>query len=337
MNIRENISLKPYNTFGIDVQTRFFIELLTEEDVFSFFSSGNSFPKPHLFIGGGSNMLFTKNFPGTVVRISTKGIKAEEENNDFVIVSAASGENWDDFVKHCVGRGWGGLENLSLIPGNVGTGPIQNIGAYGVEIKDVITEIEAIHLETLAKVLLSNEQCEFGYRDSIFKGKAKGKYFILSVRFRLSKHPELRLDYGTIREELKTMNVINPGISDVRDAVCRIRERKLPDPVKIGNAGSFFKNPVVSEEKFLELKEKYPSIACFPSGDSYKIAAAWMIERCGWKGKREGDAGVHQDQPLVLVNYGHATGSEILQLANQVSDSVFKEFGIRLEAEVNIY
>jgi UDP-N-acetylmuramate dehydrogenase len=337
MTVRENISLKPYNTFGIDVKTRFFIELLTEEDVFSFFSSGNDFPKPFLFIGGGSNMLFTKNFEGTVIRISTKGISITEENDDFVVVRAASGENWDDFVKYCVEKGWGGLENLSLIPGNVGTGPIQNIGAYGVEIKDVIIDIEAIHLETFEKAVLSKDVCEFGYRDSIFKGKAKGKYFILSARFRLLKHAEPKLDYGTIREELQVMNVTTPSIADVRKAVCRIRQRKLPDPIKIGNAGSFFKNPVVSEEKFLELKNRYPAIVSFPQGDCYKIAAAWMIEKCGWKGRRIGDAGVHEHQPLVLVNHGSANGNEILQLANQVSDSVFKEFGIRLEAEVNIY
>ena len=337
MIIREYISLKPYNTFGIDIKARFFIELLTEDDVFSFFSSVNDFPEPHLFIGGGSNMLFTKDFSGTVIRVGTKGIGVEEENDDFVVVRVAAGENWDDFVRYCVEKGWGGLENLSLIPGNVGTGPIQNIGAYGVEIKDVILDIEVFRIETMVKTVLSGEECEFGYRDSIFKGRDKGKYFILSVRFRLSKHPDLKLDYGAIREELQAMKVSDPTIADVRNAVCRIRQRKLPDPQKTGNAGSFFKNPVVSEAKYLELKERYPSIVSYPSGACYKIAAAWMIEHLGWKGKRAGDAGVHEHQPLVLVNYGSATGKEILQLADMVSESVFNEFGVRLETEVNVY
>ena len=282
-------------------------------------------------------MLFTKNFSGTVIRIGTKGIGVEEENDDFVVVRVAAGENWDDFVRYCVEKGWGGLENLSLIPGNVGTGPIQNIGAYGVEIKDVILDIEVFRIETMVKTVLTGEECEFGYRDSIFKGRDKGKYFILSVRFRLSKHPDLKLDYGSIREELQAMKVSVPTIADVRNAVCRIRQRKLPDPQKTGNAGSFFKNPVVSEAKYLELKERYPAIVSYPSGACYKIAAAWMIEHLGWKGKRAGDAGVHEHQPLVLVNYGSATGKEILQLADLVSKSVFKEFGVRLETEVNVY
>ena len=337
MTIQENISLKPYNTFGIDVKTRFFIELLTEEDVSSFLSGSRELQKPFLFIGGGSNMLFTKDFAGTVVRICTKGIESVNENDDFMLVKAASGESWDDFVKYCVGMGWGGLENLSLIPGNVGTGPIQNIGAYGVELKDVFVDLEAIHIETLEKVVLSKEQCEFGYRDSIFKGKGKGKYFILSVSLLLSKHSDLKLDYGTIREELKTMNRINPTISDVREAVCRIRGRKLPDPGQIGNAGSFFKNPVISKQRFILLKKQFPGVVSFPQDEGYKIAAAWMIEQCGWKGKRSGDAGVHENQPLVLVNYGSATGEEILHLANLIIDSTERKFGIRLEPEVNIY
>jgi UDP-N-acetylmuramate dehydrogenase len=337
MTIHENISLKPYNTFGIEVNTKFFIELMSEEDTFSFFSSADEYPHPFLFLGGGSNMLFTKDFPGTVVRLCTKGITIEEEDDDSVLVRAASGENWDDLVKFCVGKGWGGLENLSMIPGNVGTGPIQNIGAYGVEIKDVIFDIEAIHLETLEKVVLSMEQCEFGYRDSIFKGKEKGKYFILNVSFRLSKHPELKLDYGTICDELKIMNRLNPTISDVREAVCRIRGRKLPDPVKIGNAGSFFKNPVISKDQFLRLKEQYPAVISYPQANGCKIAAGWLIEQCGWKGKRYGDAGVHDTQALVLVNYGKATGEEILSLGYRIIDSVEKKFGIRLEPEVNIY
>jgi len=337
MTIHENISLKPYNTFGIDVKTRFFVELLTEEDVFSFFSSASDFPKPFLFLGGGSNILFTKDFTGTVIRLCTKGIRIIEEDNDSILVRSASGENWDDFVKYCVEKGWGGLENLSMIPGNVGTGPIQNIGAYGVEIKDVISAIETILLETHEKVVLSGKQCKFGYRNSIFKGKEKGKYFILSVSFRLSKKSDLKLDYGTIREELQLMNRFEPTIADVREAVCNIRARKLPDPEQLGNAGSFFKNPLISRQLFLNLKDSFPGIVTFPQDEGYKIAAAWMIEQCGWKGKRYGNAGVHENQPLVLVNYGKATGDEILSLANRIMDSVEEKFGIRLDPEVNVY
>jgi UDP-N-acetylmuramate dehydrogenase len=337
MTIHENISLKSFNTFGIEAKTRFFIELLTEEDVFSFFSAFKGYPKPFMFLGGGSNMLFTKDFPGTVVRLCTKGIQVVEEDNDSVLVRAASGENWDGFVKFCVEKGWGGLENLSMIPGNVGTGPIQNIGAYGVELKDRFVELEALRIDTLEKVVLSKEQCEFGYRDSIFKRREKGKFFILKVSFRLLKQPELNLDYGTIREELQTMNRLSPTISDVREAVCRIRGKKLPDPVQMGNAGSFFKNPSISRQQFINLKERFPGVVSYPQEDAYKVAAAWMIEQCGWKGKRYGDAGVHENQPLVLVNHGSATGEEILNLANQIIQSVEEKFGIRLEPEVNIY
>jgi UDP-N-acetylmuramate dehydrogenase len=337
MTVRENISLKPFNTFGIEVNTRFFIELVTEEDVFRFLSSSGEYPEPFLFLGGGSNMLFTRDFTGTIIRLCTTGIEVVEEDNDSVLVRTASGENWDGFVNYCVEKGWGGLENLSMIPGNVGTGPIQNIGAYGVELKDTFVELEAIRTDTLEKVILKGEQCEFGYRDSIFKRRGKGKYFILNVSFRLSKQPELKLEYGTVRDELKTMNRPEPTISDVREAICRIRGRKLPDPARIGNAGSFFKNPVISQQQFASLKERFPGIVSFVQNDGIKIAAAWMIEQCGWKGKRYGDAGVHENQPLVLVNHGSATGEEILHLANRIINSVDEKFGIRLEPEVNIY
>jgi UDP-N-acetylmuramate dehydrogenase len=337
MIIIENTSLKSFNSFGINVKAGFFIELLTEEDVFAFFSSTERFSKPFLFLGGGSNILFTKDFPGTVIRLCIKGIAVEEEDADSVLVRAAAGENWDHFVNYCVERGWGGLENLSMIPGNVGTGPIQNIGAYGAEIGDVIQDLEVLETETLEKVVLTRGECRFGYRDSIFKSSAKGKYFILSVRFRLSKKPRLKLDYGTIRDELQTMHVLSPAIADVREAVCRIRTRKLPDPVKIGNAGSFFKNPVITEDQYEHLKKEFPAMVSFPAENGFKIAAGWLIEQCGWKGKRFGDAGVHENQALVLVNYGSATGEEILVLANRIIVSVEEKFGIHLDPEVNIY
>ena len=338
MTIHENISLKPYNTFGIDVKTRFFIELMTEEDVFSFFSSSRQYPKPFLFLGGGSNMLFTKDFPGTVVRLCTKGITIVEEDENSVLIRAASGENWDGFVNFCVSKGWGGLENLSMIPGNVGTGPIQNIGAYGVELKDKIEDLEALRIETLEKVVLSKEQCEFGYRDSIFKGRERGKYFILNVRFRLSKQPELKLDYGTIREELQAMNRINLTISDVREAVCSIRHRKLPDPVRIGNAGSFFKNPTVTAEQCQDIIAREPRLVHYQLADGrFKLAAAWLIDACGWRGKSVGNAAVYEKQALVIVNKGGlnqpCTGGEVVTLAQAIQTSVYERFGIRLEHE----
>ena len=336
MTIQENISLQHFNTFNIDIKTRFFIELLVEEDIFSFLSNAKQFPKPFLFLGGGSNVLFTGDYPGTVIRISTKGISASQINSNEVLVTAIAGENWDNLVKFTMENEWGGLENLSLIPGNVGTSPVQNIGAYGVELKDSFDQLEAIHIETLERKVFSKADCQFGYRESIFKKKMKGEYLILNVTFRLSKHPLLKIDYGTIRQELQLMNINHPTIADVRETVCRIRRSKLPDPSVIGNAGSFFKNPVISNEHFLLLIEKFSGIIYFQQKSNFKISAAWLIEQCGWKGKRTGDAGVHEKQPLVLVNYGSATGDQILSLAAQIIRSVEEKFGITLEPEVNI-
>jgi UDP-N-acetylmuramate dehydrogenase len=336
MLVHENSSLKPYNTFGIDVKTLFLVELLTEEDVFLFLSDQGRFPKPFLLLGGGSNLLFTKDFQGTVIRICTKGVSITEENEKEVFVRAAAGENWDDFVRFTVEKGWGGLENLSLIPGNVGTSPVQNIGAYGVELKDTFDHLNAIHIATSKHTVFTNAICRFGYRESVFKEELKGEYLILDVTFRLFKDPLLKLDYGTIRQELQVMQILRPTIADVREAVCRIRRNKLPDPSELGNAGSFFKNPLISEEFFLELKKRFPEMVHFAQDENVKIAAAWLIEQCGWKGKRIGDAGVHQNQPLVLVNYGTATGKEILDLSSEIITSVELKFGIRLEPEVNV-
>jgi UDP-N-acetylmuramate dehydrogenase len=336
MQILENISLKPYNTFGIDATAKYFAELFTEDDVLSFLSTHRAAAAPILILGGGSNILFSKNFEGTVVRISTKGIEMREEDDDSVVINANAGERWDDVVKYCVDHGWGGLENLSLIPGNVGTSPVQNIGAYGVEMKDVLYSLEAINLETHEKRMFTPAECELEYRESVFKEHLKGKYMILNVTFRLSKEPVLNLGYAQIREEMDEMSVDQPSIQSVREAVIRIRRRKLPDPAEIGNAGSFFKNPVVLEDKLLELKEKFPFIVFYTQRNEFKIPAAWLIEQCGWKGKRFGDAGVHVHQPLVLVNYGNATGGEILDLAHRIRESVSERFGILLEQEVNV-
>ncbi|MCX6243989.1 MAG: UDP-N-acetylmuramate dehydrogenase [Bacteroidetes bacterium] len=336
MQIRENISLKPYNTFGIDAKARWFAEAQTTEEIIAFLTGPDEPRHPLLILGGGSNVLFTKDFPGTVLKISTKGITVADENEDEVLVRANAGEQWDDLVRFCVEKGWGGLENMSLIPGNAGTSPVQNIGAYGVEIKDRLVELTSWDLQTNVKKIFTNEECRFGYRDSIFKTIYKGRYVILDVTFRLKKNPVLCLDYGNIKDELVAMNIEKPDIAAVREAVCTIRRRKLPDPLVAGNAGSFFKNPVIPESQFLELKEKFLAIVSFPQNDGIKLAAAWLIESCGWKGKREGDAGVHPNQPLVLVNYGNATGQEILQLSQEVKDSVYQKFGVLLETEVNV-
>ncbi|MEI6900067.1 MAG: UDP-N-acetylmuramate dehydrogenase [Bacteroidota bacterium] len=335
MVIKENISLKPYNTFGIDVSTRVFAELFSEEDILSFLSSSQSYPKPFLFLGGGSNLLFTQHFSGTVVKISTKGMRVMKEGGNEVFVTAASGENWDDLVKFTVENGWGGLENLSLIPGSVGASPIQNIGAYGVEVKDSIEQVEAIELLSFERRVFSSKECAFGYRDSIFKGELRDRYLILNVTFKLHSSPALKLDYGSIQEEISKAGITSPSAGDVREAVCTIRRSKLPDPNVTGNAGSFFKNPVIPIEQFRSLKVRFPQMGSFPSGDEVKLAAAWLIEQCGWKGKHQGNAGVHEKQPLVLINCGGATGKEIMQLSNEIIKSVKEKFGVMLEREVN--
>jgi UDP-N-acetylmuramate dehydrogenase len=336
MEILEDYSLKPYNTFGIDVRARYFTEALSEEDIVKLAKNLREDFHPLLILGGGSNILFTKDYPGTVMKISTKGMSVIKEDDDSVWVKAEAGENWDDLVKYCVEQGWGGLENLSAIPGNAGTCPVQNIGAYGVEIKDTFDELEAFDLISKEKKNFRNEECEFGYRESIFKLKHKGRFIILNVTFRLSKKPRLSLDYGNIGEELTTMNVIHPEIADVRKAVCSIRARKLPDPAVMGNAGSFFKNPVILQDQFEVLKNSFPGLVSFPQDGKIKLAAAWMIEQCGWKGKRIGNAGVHATQPLVLVNHGNAKGSELLSLGEEIKKSVLERFGVTLETEVNV-
>ena len=334
MKYLEDISLKPYNTFGIDVRARFFAEALTEEDIIGLTGNLQDIHFPLLILGGGSNVLFTKDFPGMVLKISMKGIHVIKEDEDSVWVKASAGENWDDLVKFCVDNGWGGLENLSAIPGNAGTSPVQNIGAYGVEMKDTFSELETFNLESKVKKIFSKEECKFSYRESIFKSKYKGRFIILDVTFRVLKKPVLHLDYGNIKEELTLMTADRPGIADVREAICRIRSRKLPDPAVIGNAGSFFKNPVILPQQFENLKQSFPGIVSFPQEGKIKLAAAWMIEQCGWKGKRVGNAGVHSTQPLVLVNHGNATGPEIINLSDEIRQSVYKKFGVVLETEV---
>ena len=333
--IQDNISLKPYNTFGMDVKATAFTEITSESQVPALLKLVNTYPGKTLFLGGGSNVLFTGDFDGLAVHIATRGIEIVDEDEEFVYVRGKAGENWDDFVRFCVERGYGGLENLSLIPGNVGSAPIQNIGAYGVEIKDTFYMLDAIALRSGEFREFYNQECDFGYRSSVFKYELKGQYLILSVTFRLSKNPEINISYGSIKDQLSLMG-LTADIQTIADAVCQIRRSKLPDPKEIGNAGSFFKNPVIPQAQFTEIQAEYPDIPSYPAKDGVKLAAGWLIEKCGWKGHREGDAGVHAKQALVLVNYGSATGAQMVALAYKIKDSVKEKFGVDIEPEVNI-
>lgn len=334
---QRNLSLKPFTTFGIDVRASEFTTVSSLDELRNVTTELQAKHTPMLILGGGSNLLITRDFEGCVVKIDNKGIEIVSENEDFVRVKASAGENWHDFVMWCVGRGYGGIENLSLIPGNVGSSPIQNIGAYGVEMKDSFESLEAFHIDKGEVLTMKREDCRFGYRDSIFKQELKGKAVIWAVTFRLSKHPVVQIDYGAIQEELKSMGCSNPGIAEVSQAICNIRQSKLPDPAVTGNAGSFFKNPTIGAEQADFLKASYPGLVAYylPDGN-VKLAAGWLIEQCKWKGFRRKDAGVHEKQALVLVNYGQATGSEILKLAEEIQQSVLEKFDVLLEMEVNI-
>lgn len=335
MKLQENVSLKPYNTFGVEAKTRFFVEVTTGVELLE--ALGWVGDRPLLILGGGSNLLFPQDWEGVVLKINIRGREIVQENTDSVHIKFSAGENWHESVLYTVNQGWGGLENLSLIPGQVGTAPVQNIGAYGAEVKDTIVSLEAVNINKRTTKVFKNEECKFGYRDSIFKHQQKGQWIITSVTFELNKNPVLKLNYGAIGETLRAQNVENPGVKDVSEAVIKIRQSKLPDPNKIGNGGSFFKNPIVSAEKLEALKKNYPDIPNYHLlTTDYKIPAAWLIETAGWKGKRVGNAGVHEKQALVLVNHGGATGSEIWQLGQQVQADVETKFGIKLEPEVNI-
>jgi UDP-N-acetylmuramate dehydrogenase len=329
-------SLRPYNTFGMDAHAAYYAALSDEEDLLRLdaFDASNA----GIFIlGGGSNILLTQDIPQWVLHNRIKGIVPVKEDNEHVWLRAGAGEVWHEFVLYCVQHGLGGVENLSLIPGTVGASPIQNIGAYGAEIRDVLEEVRFFHLEEKTFSTYSGEQCRFGYRDSIFKRELKGKIVITSVVFRLDKAPRFNTSYGNIQQELETMGVKELSVKSISDAVIRIRTAKLPDPKKIGNAGSFFKNPEVPAAIYRNLKQTYPAIPGFPLADgNIKIPAAWLIEQCGWKGFREDDYGVHKNQALVLVNYGNASGAAIAALSKRIMDSVSRQFDIRLEREVQI-
>ncbi len=335
MQVQENISLRPYNTFGIDAKASYFACFKDIEDLKEVLTLKAQ--TPNLILGGGSNILLTKDFDGIVLKNEIKEIAELHEDSEYVYVKAGAGENWHQFVLYCIERGWGGVENLSLIPGNVGASPMQNIGAYGVEIDDVFWSLEAFHLNERKLHTFTKSDCEFGYRESVFKRKYKGQFVIVSVTYQLRKRPRFNTSYGAIEQELERMGVKELSLKAVSDAVISIRQSKLPDPAVTGNAGSFFKNPAVSKEQYEQLKSQFPGISGYENIDSsVKLAAGWMIEQCGWKGYRKGDAGCHAKQALVLINYGNVSGPEILELSEQILQSVKSKFGVLLEREVNI-
>lgn len=336
MNIVQHQSLKKYNTFGIEASAKEFVAIQNEVDLATVLKENQQ--KKLFVLGGGSNMLLTKNIDALVLHINNKGIEVIDENDDFVWVKGQAGEVWHEFVVWCIEHNFGGIENLSLIPGNVGATPVQNIGAYGVEIKDTFVSCEAMEIATQKIVTFTKEDCNFGYRESIFKGSLKNKYIILSVIFKLTKkNHKLNTSYGAIDLELEKKGISNPTIKDVSNAVISIRQSKLPDPNELGNSGSFFKNPVVPLEIYEKAKSTYPDMPHYPvSETTVKVPAGWLIEQAGFKGKRFGDAGIHTKQALVLVNYGTATGSEIWALAQNIQQTVKEKFGISIEAEVNV-
>ncbi|MFT4152204.1 UDP-N-acetylmuramate dehydrogenase [Parafilimonas sp.] len=337
MNLLNNLSLKPYNTFGIDATARFFSAFSSLDELKGLLVFQAQQKLQRLVLGGGSNVLFIKDVDGIVLKNELKGIKLVKEDDRHYYVKAAAGENWHRFVMHCIENNYAGIENLSLIPGNVGASPMQNIGAYGVEIKDVFESLEALHAESHSIQTFSADDCAFGYRESVFKKQYRNRYIILGVTFRLNKQPVFNTAYGAIEQELEKMNITQLSIQAISQAVINIRSSKLPDPAKTGNAGSFFKNPVIAVAHYEILKQANPAMPHFAVDEGHvKIPAAWLIEQCGWKGFREGDAGVHIHQPLVLVNYGGATGDGIYALSEKIISSVKNRFGIELEREVNI-
>lgn len=337
MNIIKNHSLKNDNTFGVEVFAKYFAEVQSEEELISLLSDEKYKNIPLLFLGGGSNILLTKNFEGLVIKLNIKGIIEENINDNEVLISVKAGENWHEFVQYCLEKNYGGLENLALIPGNVGTCPVQNIGAYGVEIKDYFHSCKVLNLNNLEIQTLTKKKCDFGYRDSIFK-RRKGEFIILEVSFLLTtKNHTIKVEYGAIKSELEQMKVQNPTIQEVAQAVINIRQRKLPDPKKIGNVGSFFKNPTICFSEFEKLKENFPEIPYYDTAQGAKIPAAWLIEQCQWKGKQIGNIASHHLQALVIINAtGQATGQEIYDFSEQIISSVKEKFGIVLEREVNV-
>jgi UDP-N-acetylmuramate dehydrogenase len=338
IDIKEGVSLKAYNTFGLEAKARYFVEFNSIEELKYILQSDIAKDNPLFIIGGGSNILLTKDIDALVIKNNIKGISVVNETSETALIEAGSGENWHQFVLKTIEMKCYGLENLSLIPGCVGASPMQNIGAYGTEIKDHFAYLDALNLETLEVERFDNAACSFGYRESVFKRKLKGQYIIVNVVFELSKKPNVNTSYGAIDTQLKTMQITNPTPKDVSEAVIAIRRSKLPDPAEIGNSGSFFKNPVINISQFETLVAEFPNIAHYKVDDNHiKLAAGWLIDQSGWKGKTINDTyGVHKLQALVLVNYGGATGSEIYDLSTAIIESVKERYGVELEREVNI-
>ena len=336
MTLHSNFSLKNYNTFGIEAKAKQFIAVHSLDELKTVLVENPTEKK--FILGGGSNMLLTQDINALVIHIDLKGKKIIDENDDFVWVESQAGENWHEFVLWTIDQNFGGLENMSLIPGNVGTTPVQNIGAYGAEIKDHFISCQAISIANQEVRTFQNEECRFGYRESIFKNEVKDQYIITSVVFKLTKrNHKINTSYGDILGELEKNNIQKPSLKDVSNAVIAIRQSKLPDPKELGNSGSFFKNPIVPKSDFEKIHQRFPEMKYFEvSATEVKVPAGWLIEQAGFKGKRFGDAGVHKNQALVLVNYGNATGQEILAVSKDIQETVFTTFGIRIEAEVNV-
>lgn len=336
MQVLENISLKTLNTFGVEASADYFVDIETEEQLQELFSNDHYKNLPRLVLGGGSNMLFTQNFKGLVVHLKIMGLSAEVQEND-VFVRAGAGVMWNDLVNYCVDNEFAGIENLSLIPGSVGASPVQNIGAYGVELQDVFHSCRAFEISTGKIKVFSKEDCGFSYRESVFKSSLKGLFIITEVTFKLSKIFKPNVSYGAIMDELTKRGINRPNISQLSQVISHIRVSKLPDPTTIGNAGSFFKNPIVPESTFSRLKAQFVDIVHFPAGQGFeKLSAGWLIEQCGWKGRIVGNTGTWKNQALVLVNHGNASGVEIFQFSSDIIESVISKFGIQLEREVNI-
>ncbi|HXA03097.1 MAG TPA: UDP-N-acetylmuramate dehydrogenase [Cytophagaceae bacterium] len=337
MYLRKDLSLKSLNTFGIDAKASYFGEFYSVMELQNFIADPEFHQVEKLILGGGSNLLFTKDFDGIVLHNKIKGKEIIEHNDEYAYVRAGAGEIWHEFVLFCIENGFAGLENLSLIPGTVGAAPMQNIGAYGVEIKDSFAHLEAVNIIDGKIYTFDKESCQFGYRESIFKKELKGQYIITSVVFKLSKKPQFNISYGAIKTTLEEMGIENISIKAISDAVCSIRKSKLPDPAVIGNAGSFFKNPEIPETQYDALKARFPDIPSYKTTPGMvKVPAGWLNEQCGWKGRIVGRTGVHKNQALVLVNYGNATGAEVKKLSEDIKRSVKEKFGIELEIEVNI-
>jgi len=336
MEIQNHFSLRNYNTFGIEANAKQFVAVQSIEELKSVLAENK--PKNKFILGGGSNMLLTKDIDALVIHIDLKGKKIVDENDDFVWVESQAGENWHEFVMWTIDNNFGGLENMSLIPGNVGTTPVQNIGAYGTEIKDTFVSCAAMKIDSLEMKRFGNAECQFGYRESIFKNEVKDQYIITSVVFKLTKrNHKITISYGDISSELDKLNIKNPSLKDISNAVITIRQSKLPDPKVLGNSGSFFKNPIVLKSDFEPIHNKFPEMKFYEISETeVKVPAGWLIEQAGFKGKRFGDAGIHKNQALVLVNYGNATGQEILNVSKEIQETIFKKFGIHIEAEVNI-